>query len=179
MQSFDLVVKPSYVKARKIQIWFPVGCALFLFLLVVGRGEGAFVPAWPWGVIAAMILATGLAFLLMGRDAAHPFADRMEVSEVGLTLTFPKIKPLVIRWNDPHLRVAFVDYRNREWVRTHPDVAYWNVAIRLGIFGFRLSPIPGEALDAALTAAEAQGCRVRPSNWREAPPGTRTLTGRR
>jgi hypothetical protein len=175
MQAFDIVVKQNYVKFRIFQIWFTVGCAAFLFLLVASKGEEAFVPPWPWSLIAAIILAGGVGILVMARGAAHPFASRIEVTREGLTLKFPEGKFLAYSWKDPRLRVAFQDCRGSDFVLRHPQEAYFVVAMAVGSPRLRLTPIPPEALVAALSEAEAQGCRIRPADWREPTLGRRAI----
>ena len=71
------------------------------------------------------------------------------------------------RWDDPRLRVGFVDARGYPPVVAHPERASFKVIAKTaGVVRPRIV-LTTEAFDALLTAATAHGVRVIPSDWNE------------
>ena len=101
--------------------------------------------------------------------------------EAGITLILPPIELRIdssgwafvaqsgwerrYRWDDPRLKLGFVDARGYPSVAAHPDRAPFQVLAEVGSFFSPKVVLSSEAFDGLLTAATNRGVTVTPSDW--------------
>jgi len=138
-------------------------------VLTSGSG-GATGKTIAWIAIAGAVGLVGIGFTTRG-----PLPVQLRLDDQGAQFLLSNGKTRVYRWDQPDLKLRFVDMRGRPDATTHPNRYGALIAIEMPLFIAQPWPLTSEAYSGLLSTAQMHGLTVSPPTWADPMYGRRRV----
>ncbi|MCI4318916.1 MAG: hypothetical protein L3K23_02135 [Thermoplasmata archaeon] len=176
---FDLT---AIVKRYSRWLWITRGVMFVLgFILPVDAILVDYLPSPrpPAGLEITVILLAQAPFsvcMALFKSGASP--QGVEVDELGISYTYPSGRVLRFRWDDPKLKMRFLDARFTPIYQNHPERAHYAVLTQFGGLIHANGPVTPAAFQVIMEAAARRGLEITPPDWDVPNPALRTVVVR-